>query len=304
MGKKVLISGGTGLIGSALADCLAADGVQVGIISRDPAKVPGQYQAVPWEEDSLSAALREADILVNLAGESIAGSSPLRMRWTDRRKTAILNSRVQSGQLLSRLISGMGSKHLTLVQASAIGYYGNTGPGEADESSPPGSDFLASVCQEWEAATQLDDAAGVRRIVLRIGLVLSARGGLLPLLALPFKLFAGGRIGSGSQYLSWIHIDDVANAIKFLLKDPEAEGAYNLTAPSPATNSQFSQTLGNVLNRPCWFPVPAWLIRLALGEASTLALDGRQVLPGRLLEAGYQFRYPALSAALQSLLGE
>jgi uncharacterized protein (TIGR01777 family) len=300
---KILIAGGTGLIGSALADSLNGDGHQVLILSRTPTQVNPPYQGVSWEEASLAAALAEVDALVNLAGESIAGASILQMRWTEKRKQGILSSRINAGQKLIRALQKVERKPAVFVQASAIGYYGNSGPGAADENTPAGEDFLAQVCLDWEGSTKEIEQAGIRRVVARFGLVLSQKGGLLPLLALPFRLFLGGRIGSGRQYMSWIHIADAVKAITYFLEHPARQGTFNLTAPEPVINRVFAQTLSTVLHRPAWFPVPAFALKLLLCEASTLALDGRQVLPARLLASGFKFQYPALSRALADLLG-
>ena len=299
---KVLIAGGTGLIGSALADSLQDDDHQVAILTRNPAKVSPGFRVVSWEENDLVGAVSQMDAIVNLAGESLAGGNPLRMRWTKKRKARILTSRMEVGANLLDAIQKAEPRPTTLVQASAIGYYGNRGEEAADEGTPMGSDFLAQVCLDWEGSTREVEQLGIRRVVIRIGLVLSQKGGLLPLLSLPFRLFVGGRLGSGRQTMSWIHIDDIIGAVKYLLLHPETQGVYNLTAPEPVTNSIFAQTLGKTLQRTAWFPVPAFALKLLLGDASTLALDGRQVLPGRLQRTTFQFHYPELAPALNNLL--
>ncbi|MFL7813002.1 MAG: TIGR01777 family oxidoreductase [Anaerolineales bacterium] len=299
---KVLIAGGTGLIGSALADSLQDDGHQVAILTRNPAKVSPGFRVVSWEENDLVGAVSQMDAIVNLAGESLAGGNPLLMRWTKKRKARILTSRMEVGANLLDAIQKAEPRPTTLVQASAIGYYGNQGEEAADEGTPMGSDFLAQVCLDWEGSTREVEQLGIRRVVIRIGLVLSQKGGLLPLLSLPFRLFVGGRLGSGRQTMSWIHIDDIIGAVKYLLLHPETQGVYNLTAPEPVTNSIFAQTLGKTLQRTAWFPVPAFALKLLLGDASTLALDGRQVLPGRLQRTTFQFHYPELAPALNNLL--
>lgn len=300
---RILIAGGTGLIGSALADSLQADGHQVAILSRNPAQVRPGLQGVSWEETDLVKATSRSDAIINLAGESLAGSNPLLMRWTEKRKHRILSSRLKVGAALLEAIKKSDPKPTIMIQASAIGYYGNRGETAADESTPAGSDFLAQVCLDWEESTREVEQLGIRRVVVRIGLVLSKQGGLLPLLSLPFRLLLGGRLGSGQQYMSWIHIDDIVGAINYLLLHPENQGVYNLTAPEPVTNSAFAHTLGQVLHKPVWFPVPALALKLLLGDAATLALDGRQVLPGRLQRTTYQFHFSELESALESLLG-
>ena len=297
-----LIAGGTGLIGSALAESLLEDGHEVRIISRTPNLVNPRCRAVSWDESSLLEELAIADAVVNLAGASLAGKNPLQMRWTPKRKQAIISSRLAAGEKLVDAIRQLGRKPEVFVQASAIGYYGNQGSDPADENSPPGDDFLTDVCREWESSTADLEKMGIRRLVIRIGLVLSKRGGLLPLLALPFRLLVGGKIGSGNQHISWIHIQDTVKSIQFLINDPRHQGFYNLTAPNPETNQVFSRLVGHTLGRPVWLPIPSWVLKIALGEASTLALDGRPVYPARLLSAGYPFRYPDLENCLQDLL--
>jgi uncharacterized protein (TIGR01777 family) len=241
--------------------------------------------------------------VVNLAGESLAGNNILKMRWTARRQKRIISSRTDTGRTLQSAILKSNQRPGVFIQASAIGFYGNTGSGQVDESFPAGDDFLSKVCLAWEDSTAGLEEIGVRRNVIRIGLVLSRNGGLLPLLALPHRLFVGGPLSTGTQFMSWIHLDDVVGSIQFLLENPDQHGTYNLTSPSPRTNREFSKILSEVLNRPSWFPVPAFALELALGDAATLALDGRSVYPTRLKEAGYQFTYTDLKPALQDLMG-
>jgi len=298
---KVVIAGGTGLIGSALASTLQDRGHQVGIISRDPAGVKPEYQALSWDERALVKELGKADAVINLAGASLAGNNPFQMRWTPKRKAAILSSRLVVGEKLVEAIKELDQPPEVFVQASAIGYYGNQGDQPADEKAPSGDDFLAEICRAWEQSTVEVEEMGLRRLVIRIGLVLSQKGGLLPLLALPFRFFAGGVMGSGDQYLSWIHIQDIVESILYLINDPKHQGVYNLTAPQPATNREFAHHLGQTLRKPVWLPVPAVVLKAALGEASTLALDGRPVYPSRLLNTGYQFAFPDLKDSLEDL---
>ncbi len=299
---KILIAGGTGMIGSVLSHSLLAKGHQVAIISRNPASVSQDYQPISWDESSLAQGLENTDAVINLAGASLAGENPLQMRWTPKRKEAIISSRLTVGRRLVNAISKLNRPPQVFLQASAIGYYGNQSYAPADENSPLGNDFLADVCRDWEASTAELQDMGVRRLVIRIGLVLSQKGGLLPLLALPFRFFIGGKIGSGSQYLSWIHIKDIVDSIGFLVNDPKQQGVYNLTAPQPTTNQEFAKLLGKTLHRPVWLPVPSVILKLALGEAATLALDGRPVYPSRLLKSGYQYSFPDLEDSLSDLL--
>ncbi|MEJ2412686.1 MAG: TIGR01777 family oxidoreductase [Anaerolineales bacterium] len=300
---KVLIAGGTGLIGSALAESLQKDGHQVSILSRNPSKVRDRFLAVSWQKEALNSAIAENQALVNLAGESLAGSNLLQMRWTEKRKQDILSSRIAVGRKLAAGVKEVDSRPAVFIQASAIGYYGNNGTRPVDETTPAGDDFLARVCLDWEATTQEVEEMGVRRVIIRTGLVLSQKGGLFPLLALPFRLMVGGRIGSGKQYMSWIHITDVVSAIKYFLLHPDSRGIYNLTAPEPVTNLTFAHTLGKALHRPVWLPVPGLALKLLLGKAATLALDGRQVFPSRLLASDFRFQYRELPAALDDLVG-
>jgi hypothetical protein len=189
-----------------------------------------------------------------------------------------------------------------LIQASAVGYYGPHGDEEVDESTPPGADFVSTVCREWEASTEKVEDLGVRRAILRIGLVFSAHEGFLPVMTLPFRLFVGGPTGSGNQYLPWIHLHDTIQAILFLMDNPTGSGVYNLSAPQPATNAQFAQQVGRILHRPAFLRVPEWALELMLGEKATLALHGQRALPSHLLKEGFSFQYPDLESALQDLL--
>jgi uncharacterized protein (TIGR01777 family) len=301
---NVLIAGGSGLIGRALTDRLLADQYHITIVSREPdtlREIPHGVLTTNWEKDSLVRSAAESDAIVNLAGASIASSNPLEMRWTNKRKSAILESRIRSGKKLSDAILESGTKPETLIQSSAIGYYGNTGQALVDETSSPGNDFLTEVCLPWEESTKQVEPLGVRRVIIRTGLVFSSDGGLYPLLKLPFILYFGGPIGTGQQYLSWIHIDDLVSGIQFLIENQSAQGVYNLTAPNPVQNSEFARLMSKIIQKPNWFTVPGFLLKIALGEAATLALDGRQVFPQRLLNAGFVFQYDQLEDALKDL---
>lgn len=298
---KILIAGGTGLIGSALTRAYLQNDTQITLISRSPGLTDSRLKAIPWDLDLITREINSSNAVINLAGASIAGSNPLAMRWTVKRKSTIRSSRIQSGEMLRQAIQRSIHKPDILIQASAIGYYGNTGALPVDESSPPGEDFLAEVCQAWEKSTSGVEELGVRRVIVRLGLVLSRHGGLLPLLSLPYKFFLGGPIGNGSQSMSWIHIDDVVQSFTHFINEPRTQAVYNLTAPSPVNNKVFSRTLAQTLNRPIWLTMPAWALEILLGEASTLAVNGREVLPQRLLESGYKFRFNQLDQALTDL---
>ena len=299
---RVVIAGGSGLIGSALSKELINLGHRVTIISRNPESKDLGTKVISWDSQALLEAVSSADAIVNLAGASIAGAGFIPTRWTKRRKAEILESRLGAGELLKNAIQNAPSKPDVFIQASAIGYYGNTGIGPADEKSQRGDDFLTEVCLAWEDSTREIESMGVRRVIARIGLVLSPGGGLFPLLSLPFRLYLGGRIGNGNQYLSWIHIQDTVKSLIHLLENPQTQGVFNLTAPNPVTNREFAEQLGSVLNRPVWFPIPSILLKAALGEAATLALDGREILPGRLIDSGFSFQYKDLRTALTHLV--
>jgi len=304
-GRRVIITGGTGLIGRAVAAELAGAGCQVVVLSRRPRPaqalgLPGGATVTGWDGHSAQGWDHLADgalAIVNLAGASLAGG-----RWTPERKRLILDSRLQAGNAVLQAVQAAGRKPQVVIQASAVGYYGRRGDEEIGEEGPAGDDFLARVCVAWEASTQAVAAMGTRHVVIRTGVVLSAAEGALPRLALPFRLFAGGRLGSGRQVLSWIHLADQAAAIRFLIEQPGAAGPFNLTAPQPVTNAEFSKLVGQVLRRPAWLPAPAFALRLALGELATTVLDGQRVVPRRLLELGFRFRFPQVALALQDLL--
>ena len=286
---KAVIAGGTGFLGSALASSFRADGHDVTIISRRP-HGPDQ---VAWTDRS---ALEGADVVVNLAGTSLDSG-----RWTEARKTEILHSRVEATEAIVKAMSEVSRRPAMLLNQSAVGFYGAHGSESVTEESPPGSDFLASVCVAWEAAAM--KAAWMTRVVLlRTGLPLDASGGALPRLALPFRFFAGGRLGSGEQYWSWIHIDDWVRMVRWAIEQPDLNGPLNATAPAPATNRELADALGRALRRPAFAPAPAFALRLLLGEmADALILSGQRVLPAKATRSGFEFRYPDLESALEHI---
>jgi len=262
--------------------------------------------ATQWDgktAEGWGALVEKADAVVNLAGESIAGKGLVPSRWTVDRKNRIRQSRLDAGNAVMDALESAAHLPSVLVQASAIGYYGVHGDEMLDENSPPGSDFLAQLCVDWEASTEQAEALGVRRVIIRTGLLLSTAGGVLPLLAMPFRFYAGGVVGSGKQYYSWIHVADEIAAIRFLIEADDTFGAYNLTAPQPVTAKEFARVIGKVLRKPARMPVPAFAMRAALGDVSNLALEGQRVLPKRLLDAGFEFRYAELEETLRNLLG-
>ncbi|MDX1500956.1 MAG: TIGR01777 family oxidoreductase [Thermoanaerobaculia bacterium] len=301
---RVLISGGSGMIGRRLAERLAARGDAPVVLSRRPARVRGLPRGVAVEEwdaadpGRLAELAGGADALVHLAGEGIASG-----RWTAERKRRIRESRVRSTEAVAEALRRAGGRPPVLLQGSAVGYYGPKDDEVVTEETPPGDDFLAEVCQEWEAAGAPAEEAGVRRVLLRTGIVLSTEGGALPPMVRPFKLFAGGPVGSGRQWMPWIHLDDEVGAIDFLMRHPSASGPFNLTAPNPLTNRELSRAIGRALGRPSLLPAPAFAMRLLFGEMATLLLDGQRAVPRRLEELGYDFRYADADAALADLLG-
>lgn len=300
---NVLIAGGTGFIGSALTRSLRLDGHQVWVLTRNPARarLTAGAQAVGWDGHSLGGWLdvfSQMDAVVNLVGENV-GQWP----WTEERKRRIRNSRVDAGVALAGAFQKASRRPAVLIQSSGVGYYGPCGRQPVDETSPAGSDFFASVASDWEASTRVVDTLGVRRVVIRTSLVLDTRAGILPLMALPVRLFAGGRLGDGQQGVSWIHLEDHVRAMRFLLENEKAVGAFNLSAPNPLSNADFMAALAKALRRPFWLHVPAFALRLMLGEMSTLLLDGQFALPRRLVHLGFAFKFETAVDAFQSLFG-
>jgi len=302
MEAKIVITGGSGLIGRALAAELVQAGAEVVIVSRSPEKlatargVSGVRWSPPRAGDLLSA-LSGASAVVHLAGENLASG-----RWSDARKIRFRNSRVATGQMLADALSEVEPRPATFIQASAVGFYGPRAEGDIRESEPPGDDYLARLCVDWEAATAPVEALGVRRAVIRTGVVLAADEGALPKMVMPFKMFAGGPMGSGDQWVPWIHLADEVGAIRFLLEREDLSGAFNLTAPEPVTNRRMAKMLGKVLRRPSLIPAPSFALRAALGEMSSVVLEGQRAVPARLEEAGYEFQFPGLEAALRDVL--
>lgn len=308
---RVLVTGGTGLIGRPLVTGLAEDGHEVFVLSRKANEVEGLPPAVHvegWDgrtSKGWGRLVDGADAVVNLAGETIAGEGLqgiLLNRWDTDRKRRILDSRVQAGKAVIGAIGAAPRKPAVLIQASAVGYYGPLGDEEKTEEAPAGTDFLAMACVAWEASSKAVEDMGVRRAIVRTGLVLSGTGGVLPVMALPFRLLVGGRLGSGRQWVPWIHVADEVRAIRFLLENGDAAGPFNLVAPRAVTNAELSRLLGRMLGRPSLLRVPAFALRLVLGKKATLILDGQRLTPKRLTYLGFQFRFPDAEAALNDLL--
>jgi uncharacterized protein (TIGR01777 family) len=296
---RTAVTGASGLVGSALVPFLAAEGHEVVRLVR---RAPRSKDEARWDPEAGevdAAALEGVDAVVHLAGANIAGG-----RWTAARKALLRSSRVGPTQLLARALAGLERKPKVLVSASAIGYYGNRGDAWVTESDPPADDFLGRLSVEWEAAAEPVRAAGIRVVHLRTGLVLSAAGGALGKMLLPFRAGLGGVIGPGTQYVSWIALDDLAGVVHHLLDRADLEGPVNAVAPAPVTNTVFTKTLGRVLGRPTIAPLPAFALRLALGEmADATLLSSTRVRPERLQASGFRFRFPDLEGALRHVLG-
>jgi uncharacterized protein len=295
---KILVSGSSGLIGSALLKRWSQSADVIRLVRREPR--PGGEE-IRWDPQAGQIAAEELeglDAAVHLAGDNIADG-----RSTAARKARIRKSRVEGTGLLAQTLAGLARRPKVLVSASAVGFYGNRGDEELDEASPPGPGFLAGVCRDWEAATEPASRAGIRVVNVRLGVVLAREGGALARLVPLFRLGLGGRLGNGRQYLSWIALDDVVEAILFLLANDALRGPVNLVAPQPVTNREFTQALGRALHRPTILPTPAFLLRLALGEmADEMLLSSARVLPRKLQQAGYPFRDPDLEPALRRML--
>jgi uncharacterized protein (TIGR01777 family) len=307
---RIIIAGGSGLIGRELTSLLTSSGDEVIILSRNPEKVKGLpmgAKVLQWDDKTVSdwgKEIENTDAIINLTGENLSGEGFLPSRWTKERKLRLVQSRVNSGKVLTQAIEITKSKPSVFVQASGIGYYGAHQEKALSEADSSGNDFSANLCIEWEASSLPVELMGVRRVVVRNGVVLSTKGGALPLLLLPYKLYVGGPFGNGRQVYSWIHIADEVNAIQFLIHDNLAKGVFNLTSPNPVTNDDFGRTIGVVMKRPHFFPVPGFAMRLAFGEVASMVLEGQKVLPQKLLDAGYKFKYPKLEYALKDLLNK
>jgi len=294
---KILIAGGSGFLGTALSASLRSDGHEVYILTRRQPRHPNEIQ---WDGQTLgewSKHLEGMDAVVNLTGFGLE-----HWPWTKSQKQRFHDSRVLPGLALVSAIKKSDHRPEVFLQISGINHYGLHGD-LADESTPPADDYLAQLTVQWEAATQPVEELGVRRVVARTSVVLDSHGGLFPLMALPVRLFAGGPLGDGKQAVPWIHLRDEVDAIRFLIENKNARGAYNLIAPEQTSNVGFMRAIATTLHRPYWFPTPAFLLRLVLGEMSVLVLDGRFAQPKRLLELGYKFQFPALGGALKDLIG-
>ncbi|BAZ42775.1 hypothetical protein NIES4101_87450 [Calothrix sp. NIES-4101] len=304
---KVAITGATGFVGSHLVKRLHAQDMEIVVLTRNSDRavklfpkssfpkveiVPATTTASGNWQNSISG----CDAVVNLAGEPIAEG-----RWTQERKQQILNSRKLGTEKVVEAIINADAKPRVLINASAIGFYGTSETASFDENSQSGNDFLAQVCQAWEAEAQKVKDVGVRLVILRFGIVLG-NGGALEKMITPFKLFAGGPLGSGKQWFSWIHIDDLVNLIIQSLTKADMDGVYNATAPQPVRMSELCEAMGKVMNRPSWLPVPAFALEGLLGEGAIMVLEGQQVMPKRTLESGFTYQYSKVQPALEQIL--
>jgi hypothetical protein len=286
---KVLLTGATGFVGSALTRRLESAGHVVLPVSRRPG---ARYD---WSDDGLARGVREADAVVHLAGENLFDK-----RWTRKQKQILESSRVDPTRRLAALVAER--RPSCFISASAVGYYGASEQARFDEGSPQGTGFLAGLCREWEAATGAAAAAGVRTATMRQGVVLGPGGGALAKMLPPFRLGIGGPLGNGRQWVSWIHIDDLTSLFEFLLTRPDLSGVFNATAPAPVTMKQLASALGRALHRPALMPVPAPMLRLALGEVADVLLTGQYVEPRRATEAGFTFRFTDVEPALRDVV--
>ena len=294
---KVVVTGGTGFLGEPLVEALRRDAHDVVVLTRSSPRGPGDIQWRPSDAGGgWVRAFEGAGAVINLAGEPIAAG-----RWTTVRKRAIRESRVEATRAVVAALRQAGTQDVALLSGSAIGYYGATGDEPLDEYAPAGTDFLGSVCRDWEREARAAEATA-RVVLLRTGLVLAAGGGALQQLALPFHFFAGGPLGSGSQVMSWIHRDDWIAMVRWALANSSVSGPVNMTAPQPVTNREMADAIGRALRRPSILPAPAFALRLALGEmADAMILNGQRVLPALAQSRGFKFRYETIDDALRAI---
>ncbi|MFC1726443.1 TIGR01777 family oxidoreductase [candidate division KSB1 bacterium] len=305
MAEKIILNGAAGFIGRNLCYELLKNNYTIIALTRNPKKIQSVFQdkitPVLWDKNEIKNSIglfENAQAVINFAGENISSG-----RWTIRKKKLILSSRLDSVKNLSEILSCIKNKPEVFIQASAIGYYGDRADEQLTESSSPGSGFLSEVIQKLEKACNLIENTGIRSVILRIGVVLGKEGGALPKLILPYKFFAGGPVGKGSQWFSWIHLEDLLEGIKFLINNKEFSGIFNMTASNPLTIKDFSKILGKVMKRPSWVPVPGFILKLIYGEmAQETLLSGSRVIPEKLIRAGFEFEYPDVKEALKKIL--
>jgi uncharacterized protein (TIGR01777 family) len=309
---KIVISGGTGFLGSPLAEVYAEEGHDVRVLTRSLPSGESRHESgtgmpgvtrVGWppngQTGGWSAAIEGADAVINLAGESIAAR-----RWTPQRKAQIRDSRILATRSLATAVRAAATPPPVFVSSSAIGYYGKSGDDPKIETSPPGRDFLAQLCEDWEQEARKAERTGLRVAVVRTGMVIERSGGALAQMLTPFRMFAGGPMGSGRQYMSWIHRLDWIELVRWIVQTHDASGPINATAPHPVTNREFARALGRALRRPALVPAPAFALRLALGEFADYIVTGQRVVPARAQALGYHFRYPEIDIAFRGIFGE
>ena len=305
---QILIAGGSGLIGRELTLSMTQSGDQISILSRFPEKVTGLpvgARVINWDgktDKGWGRVIEQMDVVINLTGENLSGTGILPSRWTNKRKSRIVQSRINSGNILAKAIESVDKKPSVFIQASGINYYYMYADKVVTEDDKAGDDFLANLSKEWEASSQAVESMGVRRVIIRNGVVLSNKGGALRFLTLPYKLYVGGRLGSGNQIYSWIHVKDIVAIIIYLIHNNQTNGPYNLTSPNPVSNDEFGRTISKVLKRPHYFSIPAFAMRLAFGEVASVVLTGQKVIPKKLLASGYEFKFPYLEGALRDIL--
>jgi uncharacterized protein (TIGR01777 family) len=294
---KILITGASGLIGKALQNSFEAKGYELLLASR---REPKDEKHILWNAETGFAdldrpQLEALDAVIHLAGESVAG-----LRWTEEKKKAIRDSRVFGTRTMIEAFARLETKPKIFISGSAIGFYGDRGDDELTETSPAGNTFLSETSKEWEAESRRAEDMGIRTVLLRTGIVLSKDGGALATMLTPFKFGVGGVVGSGKQWMSWVALDDVVNAINYSLENENLRGAVNVVSPNPVTNEEFTKTLGDVLYRPTFLPLPEFAVNMIFGEmGDALLLDSTRVLPKRLLDAGFEFEYPDLRSAIE-----
>lgn len=296
---QILITGGTGLIGRHLCKALLEGGHQLTVLSRSPETVEAKCGTNVRAMRALEEWHPELafDAVINLAGEPIVDKA-----WTAKRKQALRDSRIALTGKLVQCMAAAKQKTVVLLSGSAVGYYGNGGDTELEEDAGAGSDFAAGLCRDWEVAARDAEKYGLRVCLLRTGLVLSERGGLLGRMLMPFRLGMGARLGNGRQWISWVHIEDYVMMVLRLLEDEQMSGPFNMTAPYPVTNAEFTRTLAHALHRPAFFVAPGMVLKLAMGERAALLLEGQRVLPTKLTASGFRFKFPDLDGALKAVL--
>ena len=300
---KILITGGTGFVGTQLTSRLIQDGQAVTILTRSikkSDKVPkgvSYLQGDPTQKGPWQEAIKKHEAVINLAGASIFS------KWTEEHKKAIRESRVSTTQNIVEGIPSQPEKQFTLFSTSAVGYYGFCGDEELVEDSPPGNDFLARIAKEWEGEALKAKEKGTRVVITRFGIVMGEKGGALSQMIPLFQKYIGGPIGSGRQWFSWVHIKDLAESFAFLLKHPEISGPINVCSPNPVRNRDLAKALGKALHRPSFIPAPGFMVKWVLGEFGSVILEGQRVIPRRLLDNGFVFQYPDIKKALESIVG-